>query len=319
MKESEFIKKNSVFWRKLKKELKRSGPLTCRDTFPDDYEKVCYQIGLSRQRGYNLELIDSLDSLALRMRQELYRKPSLSLHNLLYQFLVETPRVIRGNFSYVLAALFLFTLPAIATYFILLKQPHLAFVLIDPANIEHIEDMYRDNAPHLGAPADVDSRVMMFGYYIKNNIGIDFSCFAGGILVGIGSIFFLVFNGFFLGTIFGHLENQGLGYNLSLFVVSHAPMELMALVFSGAAGMKMGFSFLIPGPYTRLHSLRKSSLIGVKFLILAAIMTFVAAAIEAYWSSLPHLDMQSRVIFSLSNVLLIGAYVGLLGWKRGPI
>ena len=42
----------------------------------------------------------------------------------------------------------------------------------------------------------------MFGYYIRNNTGIGFQTFAGGLLLGLGTLFFLVFNGFYIGAVF---------------------------------------------------------------------------------------------------------------------
>jgi hypothetical protein len=47
----------------------------------------------------------------------------------------------------------------------------------------------------------VDSDVLMFGYYIHNNVSIAFRTFAGGILGGVGSIFFLIYNGLIVGAV----------------------------------------------------------------------------------------------------------------------
>ena len=41
----------------------------------------------------------------------------------------------------------------------------------------------------------------MFGFYILNNVSIGFRSFAGGIIFGLGTIFFLVFNGLILGGV----------------------------------------------------------------------------------------------------------------------
>ena len=44
---------------------------------------------------------------------------------------------------------------------------------------------------------------MMFAHYINNNVGIDFRIFAGGIFFGIGTLFFLIYNGLYLGAVVG--------------------------------------------------------------------------------------------------------------------
>ena len=43
----------------------------------------------------------------------------------------------------------------------------------------------------------------MFGFYIRNNIGIAFRTFASGIFAGLGSVFFLALNGVFIGVAAG--------------------------------------------------------------------------------------------------------------------
>ena len=62
---------------------------------------------------------------------------------------------------------------------------------------------------------------MMFGFYISNNIGVAFQCFASGLAAGFGSIFFLVYNGAFVGAVAGYLTERGLGDTFFSFVVTH--------------------------------------------------------------------------------------------------
>ena len=50
----------------------------------------------------------------------------------------------------------------------------------------------------------------MFGFYIRNNIGVAFQCFAGGLFAGVGSLFFLAYNGAFGGALAGYLTERGL-------------------------------------------------------------------------------------------------------------
>jgi len=61
--------------------------------------------------------------------------------------------------------------------------------------------------PETRAPRGAGTRVMMFGYYLYNNIGIAFRTFASRIFVGVGSVFILVYNGLVLGAVGGHVHN----------------------------------------------------------------------------------------------------------------
>lgn len=46
---------------------------------------------------------------------------------------------------------------------------------------------------------------MMFGYYILNNISIVLCIFVSGLLVGLGMLLVLLFNGVIIGLVVGYL------------------------------------------------------------------------------------------------------------------
>ena len=52
---------------------------------------------------------------------------------------------------------------------------------------------------------EADTNVAMFGFYIWNNVRIGFQTFAGGLLAGVGSAWFLGANGVIIGAVAGYL------------------------------------------------------------------------------------------------------------------
>jgi uncharacterized membrane protein SpoIIM required for sporulation len=149
--------------------------------------------------------------------------------------------------------------------------------------------MYSDSATLIGREAQGDW--LMFGFYIRNNISIAFQCFAGGLFAGIGSLFYLIYNGALFGAIAGYLTERGHGPVFYSFVVTHSAFELTAIVLSGAAGLKIGHAWLAPGRLTRMQSLVAATRTCAVVVAGCAIMLLIAAAIEAFWSSaswIPH-------------------------------
>jgi uncharacterized membrane protein SpoIIM required for sporulation len=126
---------------------------------------------------------------------------------------------------------------------------------------------------------------MMFGFYIRNNISVAFQCFAGGLFLGLGSIFFLAVNGAFAGALAGYLTERGLSSTFFSFIATHSAFELTAIVLSGAAGLRIGHSLLAPGRLTRRHALVLASRDAVVLVYGVIAMLLVAAGIEAFWSS----------------------------------
>jgi uncharacterized membrane protein SpoIIM required for sporulation len=149
--------------------------------------------------------------------------------------------------------------------------------------------MYSDSATAIGRAAEGDW--MMFGYYISHNIGIAFQCFAGGLFAGVGSLFYLVYNGAIAGAIGGYLTERGHSGTFYSFIATHSAFELTAIVLSGAAGLRIGHSLVAPGRLSRVQSLVAATSDSAVMVSGAAAMLLIAAAIEAFWSSaswLPH-------------------------------
>jgi uncharacterized membrane protein SpoIIM required for sporulation len=165
------------------------------------------------------------------------------------------------------------------------------------------------------AGRDAGTDTGMAGFYVYNNVGIAFRCFATGILLGAGSLFFLVYNGLVTGTAAGYVMSVGHGANIWTFMCGHAPFELTAIVIAGGAGLQMGYALVDTGGLTRTGSLRRAAPKIAQQILGAAAMLLVAALIEGFWSpsSLP-----AQIKWSASGVftVLVVLYLSLAG--RAP-
>jgi uncharacterized membrane protein SpoIIM required for sporulation len=68
-------------------------------------------------------------------------------------------------------------------------------------------------------------------------------------------------------------------------VIGHGSFELTAIVFSGAAGLRLGYAILHPGQLSRLDGLRQAGREVVPMLYGIVLMLTIAAVLEAFWSS----------------------------------
>jgi uncharacterized membrane protein SpoIIM required for sporulation len=87
------------------------------------------------------------------------------------------------------------------------------------------------------------------------------------------------------GAVGGYLTERGLGTTFYPFVATHSAFELTAIVIAGAAGLRLGHALLIPGRRTRLDSLVSAARRCTVLLYGSTAMLFIAAGIEAFWSS----------------------------------
>ena len=180
-----------------------------------------------------------------------------------------------------------------------------------------MESMYGPNARRLGARA-ADTDVAMFGHYIWNNVKIGFQTFATGLLFGVGTVFFLLFNGIIIGAIAGHLTHAGYVTAFWSFVAGHSAMELGAIAISGAAGLKLGMALIAPGQLSRSAALGAASQNAVRLVYGASGMFLIAAFIEAFWS--PITSIAPLVKYSVGIVLwlALAAYLMFTGRRGGP-
>lgn len=281
------------------------------------YRASCEHLALARARAYPAHLTARLDALTQRAHELIYRRSDYGAARLARLFLIDFPQAVRAHWRYVLVAALVFGLPlvllGVATY----VDPGFILTMHDAGSVRNYEDMYGPDAKSIGRERAADTDLMMFGYYIRNNIGIAFQCFAGGIFVGLGSLFFLAYNGIVAGSLAGYLTARGHGETFYSFVITHGAFELTAIVLSGAAGLRLGHALLAPGRRTRRAALELAASEAAVIVYGVVAMLLIAAGLEAFWSSARW--VAPAVKFGVGGVCwaLVIAYLGWQGRPRG--
>ena len=249
------------------------------------YRAACEQLALARSRAYPVHLTSRLESLTQRAHQLIYRRTDYGAARFAQLFLLDFPQAVRAHWRYVLVAGLVFGLPlvllGIATYL----DPGFILTMHDAQTVQGYEEMYGPGAEAIGRERSADTDWMMFGFYIMNNISIAFKCFAGGIVLGLGSLFALAYNGVSAGSLAGYLTARGHAETFYSFVVTHGAFELTAIVLSGAAGLRLGHALLAPGRRTRRAALELAARESAVLIYGVFAMLLIAAGLEAFWSS----------------------------------
>ncbi len=285
--------------------------------FPQLYRQVCLHLALARDRHYTPHLIERLNRLVLRGHQHLYTTPSYLMSKILDFISVDFPQRVREESRFVMVSSLLFFGCLLIMFFGVQINPDLIYSIMDAEQVKSIEKMYNPIAEHLGYNRASESDFLMFGFYIKHNITIDFQTFAGGIFFGLGSLFFLIFNGLYIGSIAGHLTHIGYHVPFYSFVAGHSSFELMAIVLSGATGLKLGFALIAPGRLSRLQALHQAAVRSIVIIYGVIVMSMLAAFIEAFWSSNSAIEPMLKYTVGCLLWLLIIAYFIRMGRNRG--
>lgn len=252
---------------------------------PRAYRHICQLLALARERQYSPDLIDRLNRVALRGHHMLYGARGGHSARVLAFFADGFPRLVRSEWRLMAAAAALFAGPLLLLLTVLPFFPDFIHYFIDPAGLARFREMYDPANPRLGM-RESDDNVMMFAFYIWNNVKIGFQTFATGVLFGIGSIFYLLYNGAQIGAVAGHFSGAGFSEPFWSFVSGHSAMELTAIVLSGAAGLKLGSAVIAPGARSRKAALVQAARPAVRLMYGSATMFLIAAFIEGFWSPL---------------------------------
>lgn len=249
------------------------------------YRRACEHLALARARSYPAYMVDRLERITADAHQLIYQRREFGFARVRQLMAVDFPSAVRTHAPYVAVAAATLLLPTVIIAVLVYRRPELILSVVSSETATSFEHMYSPTADSIGRTRTATTDWMMFGFYIRNNVGVAFQCFAGGLFAGLGTLFFLAYNGAFSGALAGYLTARGLSTTFYSFIATHSAFELTAIVLSGAAGLCIGHALMAPGRQTRVQALVQATRDSAVLLYGVTAMLFVAAAIEAFWSS----------------------------------
>ncbi|MCB9689547.1 MAG: stage II sporulation protein M [Alphaproteobacteria bacterium] len=274
------------------------------------YRAAHADLATARSRGLPPDVQAFLDELAARAHTLLYGLRRTGGTRILDDALHGFPAELRRQWPFFLGALVLFYGPLLIGFVGSWLDPGFAARILSEDQLASVEEMYSgDLARSSGAD------MQMAGFYVFNNVGIAFRCFATGILAGAGPLFYLIYNGLTIGTVGGYLTGVGLGGNLLAFVVGHSAWELTGVCVAGAGGLRMGWALIATGGRSRIGSLSAAGPILYRLVLGAATMLLVAAAIEGFWSAGP-VPMTGKLVFGFAQLVVVLSWLTFGGRRR---
>ena len=253
---------------------------------PRLFRQVSLDLSLAQSRMYGAAMIERLNELVIRGYELIYQTRRGGWEGVVAFVMWRFPQAIRREWRLFWLCGAVFALPFLA---ILLSAGHdIRWIqtVLGADGMASMEQMYggrEEQLTHLRS--EYGSNFMMFCFYIYNNVAIDFRIFAGGMLAGLGTLFFLLFNGVYLGAAAGYVNHACDPESFWSFVAGHSSFELIGMVVSGMAGMRLGLAILRPGRLPRVRALVEASKEALPLIYGAALLTTLAAVVEGFWSA----------------------------------
>jgi uncharacterized membrane protein SpoIIM required for sporulation len=278
------------------------------------YRSAASDLNRARSMTANPELLGSLNQLVGRAYRIIYRgrpRTAINLVALRNFFLRDVPDTFRREERIIRIA---------ALAFILGTALGLCAVVADPAAGELLvpREMFtqspRERVEKIessGERVDTFSKATEFGSYLyTHNIQVSFLTFAMGAMTLVGGWLLLFYNGVILGAVAAAYFRDGAGTFFIAWVGPHGVLELPSIVFAGAAGLRFGRAFLLPGDRGRPAALREAFIPAFRMLATAAALLVFAGAIEGSFSQMSSRSVAYPIKIATAGVL----FAALVSW-----
>lgn len=320
MTEGEFQDRNRARWtdyERLVEAVEKDQAGAEAANLPRRFQEVCADLSLVESRMYGERLSERLNGLVIRGYEQMDRSRGRFIEQFVRFIGAGLPAAVRKEWRLFWLCNLVFWVPFFA---VMLAAKHdLRWVqsILGPEGMMAMDSMYggkEQQIEHLREK--FGANFMMFGHYIHNNVGIDLRIFASGLLAGVGTLFFLLFNGIYLGAAAGYVNEVCDPVSFWTFVSGHSSYELLGMVLSGMAGMRLGLALLRPGRLPRVRALTTAAKSALPLIFGAMALTAVAAVVEAFWSARALPDGVKYGV-GIAGWVLCAAYFLLVGRRAG--
>jgi uncharacterized membrane protein SpoIIM required for sporulation len=308
----QFVSERAPTWRELERLLADAGHRPSRlgadgvRRLGECYRATTADLALARRRFRGDAIVLQLERLVARSRSVVYNAPS-SRPGVVSFFTTRYWQRIRERPGVLAVSFLCLVVPSLLGGYWAWRDPGPAGGLV-PGKYQAVTQP-RTAGEDLGL--SVDEQSAMASEIFTNNITVTFFAFAGGILLGLGTLFVLLQNGLLLGVVAGLAINAGNGTPFFELVTAHGVLELSCIVVAGAAGLRMGWALIDPGNRARGEALRTEARAAVE-IILGTIPWLVLAGLVEGFVTPAGTGIDAVVALGLS----LGAiFWGLVLWR----
>jgi uncharacterized membrane protein SpoIIM required for sporulation len=200
------------------------------------------------------------------------------------QFFARTfPLTFRAHVPYLVTAVALFATALAFGTCLAIVQPGAGAAILGP---HAVEGMRRGHLWTESLVSTVPPVVSSSGI-ATNNISVALTGWAGGALLGLGSLYVILLNGFLLGAILATTVHYGLLGAMLEFVAAHGPLEITLILATAAGGLSLGHALVASEDRPRRFVLRRASRDALVLLIGCLPWFVVLGIVEAVVSPAP--------------------------------
>lgn len=320
---NQFLNRRQSGWRRLEELLKRAENEDLKALTPGEvrefgilYRRASSDLVTARSKTANAEVLDYLNDLVARSYAQVYRSRRFHARDVLTFLWIDFPRLFRHCWKYVVVATALCALSVIFGWVMNRTDPSGAYYMLPPGMVREmpvLREHWKTTTGHAIGPTEMS---VMSSFIMTHNIGIGFACFAGGLLLGIPTLWAMIENGMMLGILGEAMTKPGTAVTFWSLILPHGIIELSAICIMGAAGFLLASALLAPGRRTLRDALIERGRLAVLLALGGGCMLVVAGLIEGFITPPVFIPPWVKLCFALLTLAAEIAYFTLCG--RGP-
>ena len=277
------------------------------------YRRTASDLAIARAESRDPRLVNYLNSLVIRAHGRIYRADAQGGKKIRGYFTHELPQTFRRTWRYTLTSFGVFMLFAVLSFVATKYDPEFSeLVGVSPA----FRELFIETQTHWWESLNKGNQEGA-SMIMTNNIMVTIYTFAYGAIFGLGTLFYLAFNGANIASVLALTYNAGFGNALVTFMVAHGVIELSCIFMAGGAGLLIGSAMIMPGNLTRADALRTRGMEAVRLMLGVALLLVIAGIIEGFISPAP---IDPRIKYSIAAITGIALYSYLLfvGHESAP-
>jgi uncharacterized membrane protein SpoIIM required for sporulation len=211
-------------------------------------------------------------------------------------FFQRFPQAVRASLPWIGVAVALFLVTGLLGWAVAVYEPGVAVAILGP---ERVGDLHRGHLWTESLTTTVPPS-MSSSFIATNNMSVALTAWAGGALVGLGSLWVAMFNGFLLGAVFGVTARYSMAGELGEFVLAHGPLELTLILVCAGAGLGIGVALLRAGDLPRSITVPRAAREALVVLLGCLPWFLLLGLVEGFLSPSPQLAVQWKALLGLA-------------------
>lgn len=248
----------------------------------DLYRSAAADLATARRDFPGDRVTAYLERLAARGHTALYREGPLESNRIGYFFRYGFPQAYREAFPYIGLAILILTISALVAAVLVARNGSFADTLLGSDEASSLRSVLEQH--RLWFHSATENHSVAQSLITINNVQVAFFAFAGGMLVGLGTVYVLILNGINLGAVAALVASYGLSRGFWAFVLPHGVVELSVICIAGGAGMMIGDAILRPGLLPRGLALEMAARRAAILILGGAVLLLFAGATESWFS-----------------------------------